>query len=166
SRHALDAEPVGDVLADGHVREERVVLEDGVDITQVRRPARHVTTGELDPTGVGPFESGDQAERRRLARAGRPEQREELPRRDLEVDAVDGDHVAVRLANADKPDVRRLTKLRLRGGRCVFLNSHSATRLSTARATAHNEVPVVSSLAIARRALLLSLRGSLLAGRV
>ena len=32
----LDAQAVADVLADGHVREERVVLEHGVDVARVR----------------------------------------------------------------------------------------------------------------------------------
>src|SRR4051795_12298460 len=42
---------------------------------------------------VGQLETGDQAQRRRLARARRPEHGEELATRDLEVDVVDGDHV-------------------------------------------------------------------------
>ena len=40
---------------------------------------------------------GDQIEGRRLAAAGRPDQRDELAVLDLERDAIDGDHIAVHL---------------------------------------------------------------------
>src|ERR671931_1601389 len=97
---ALDPQAVGDVVGRGHVREERVVLEDGVDVARVGRPVADVGAAELDPAFVGPLEAGNQTQRRRLARARGPEQREELARPDLEVDAVDGHDVAVRLAHA------------------------------------------------------------------
>ena len=45
---ALHAQAVLDVLDHGHVREERVVLEDGVDVALVRRPRRDVLAAELD----------------------------------------------------------------------------------------------------------------------
>src|SRR5262245_2425327 len=43
----LHHQPVLDVLLDGHVREERVVLEDGVHRAVVRRQARDIRAGEL-----------------------------------------------------------------------------------------------------------------------
>ena len=46
------------------------------------------------------LEAGDHAQRRRLARARRAEQREELAVRDVQVDVVDRDDVAVGLARA------------------------------------------------------------------
>ena len=134
--HALHAQPVGDVLAHGHVREERVVLEDGVDVPRVRRQAGDVAPRKLDPPLVGALEACDQAERRRLAGAGGAKQCEELAGGDLEVDAVDGDHVAVRLADADEPNVWHVhagTGL----GRSVFLNSHYSARLSARPAPRH-----------------------------
>jgi hypothetical protein len=82
------------------VREERVVLEDGVHVASVRRQTRDVAAAELDSPIVRPLEAGDQPERRRLAGARRTEEREELAGADLEVDPVDGGHVAVRLAHA------------------------------------------------------------------
>src|SRR5439155_23146758 len=107
AREAPYAQPVADVLSDGHVREERVVLEDRVDVAFVRRAAGDVAPVQLDAARVGTLEAGDQPERGRLAGARRPEQGEELAGRDLEVDAGDGDgdHVAVRLADAGEPDV-------------------------------------------------------------
>ena len=50
--------------------------------------------------GVRLLEAGDHAQRRRLARARRAEQREELAVRDVQVDVVDRDDVAVGLARA------------------------------------------------------------------
>ena len=44
--HALHLQAVADVLGDGHVREERVVLEDGVHVARVRRAARDVLAAE------------------------------------------------------------------------------------------------------------------------
>src|SRR3954447_13199387 len=76
---SLDAEAVADVLRDRHVREEGVVLEHGVDVALVRGGARALAPAERDPPAVGALEARDQAERRRLAGTGGPEQREELP---------------------------------------------------------------------------------------
>ena len=101
---ALHAQAVGDVVGHAHVRKERVVLEDGVEIPRVRRPVGDVGAAELDPALVRALEARDQPQRRRLARAGRPEHREELTGTDLELDAVDGDDVAVRLAHSGQPD--------------------------------------------------------------
>ena len=87
------------------MREERVVLEDRVDVPLVGRTVRDVGAAELDATLVGPLEAGDQPQRRRLAGAGRAQQREELAGGDLEIDPVDRDDVAVRLADALEPDI-------------------------------------------------------------
>jgi hypothetical protein len=95
--HALDPHPVADVLADRHVREQRVVLKDGVHVSRVRRLPGHVRALEQDPALVRGLEAGDQAKRRGLPRARRAEHREELAGGDFEVDAVDGDDVSVRL---------------------------------------------------------------------
>jgi hypothetical protein len=48
------------------VREERVVLEDGVHVARVRRQVRDVAAAELDPAGIRPLEARDEAQRRRL----------------------------------------------------------------------------------------------------
>ena len=111
-RHAADLQSVRDVLGNRHVRKERVVLEDGVHVPRVRRVVGHVAAGELHRARVGLLEAGDQAERRRLAGAGRPEHREELAPGDLEVDAVDGDDVAVELPQSLESNVRVGRRLR------------------------------------------------------
>src|SRR2546423_5238134 len=69
ARDAFHSEAVLDVLGHGHVREERVVLEDGVDVPRVRGQPGDVAPGELDPALVRPLEAGDQTQRRRLAGA-------------------------------------------------------------------------------------------------
>ena len=50
---ALDPQAVLDVLPDRHVREQRVVLEDGIDVTRVWRHPGDLTAAELDYAGVG-----------------------------------------------------------------------------------------------------------------
>ena len=50
---ALAAQPEGDVLEDGQVREERVALEDGVDVAPVRRQPDDVAVAEEDRALVG-----------------------------------------------------------------------------------------------------------------
>ena len=99
------AQAVLHVLLHRHVREQRVVLEDGVDRPVERRATGDVRPAELDPALVGPLEAGDHPQRRRLARAGRAEHREELAARDVEVDPVDGRDVPVPLPHADDADV-------------------------------------------------------------
>ena len=81
--HVPPAQPEGDVVEDVEVREERIALEDRVDLPLVRRRRRHVDPVEQDLAAVGPFEARDQTKRRRLAAARRAEQREELARLDL-----------------------------------------------------------------------------------
>ena len=51
---ALDAQPVLDVLEHVHVREQRVVLEDRVDVARVRRLASHVDAAECDRAASRP----------------------------------------------------------------------------------------------------------------
>src|SRR5580704_1456894 len=81
----------------GHVREERVALEDHADVPTVRRLAGQVAALEEDGPGRRLLEAGDHHERARLARAARPEQRDELAARDVETDPVDGIAPTVRL---------------------------------------------------------------------
>ena len=71
-------EAEADILANRHMREERVVLEDGVDRALEGRQRRDVLAIEADLAFGREVEAGDQAEQRGLAAARRPEQREEL----------------------------------------------------------------------------------------
>ena len=89
------------------MREERVRLEDGVDGTPVGRQPRDVAAVDEHDAGVRPLEAGDQAERRRLAAAGRAEQREELSLDDGQVERVDSGDLAEAPGDAAKLDVVR-----------------------------------------------------------
>ena len=73
---------VRDVLANGQVREERVLLEDEPDAALVRL-AKHASlavepdvVAERDPPARRPHEPGDRAQHRGLAGARRPDERD------------------------------------------------------------------------------------------
>ncbi len=76
---ALHLQPVLDVLLHGHVREQRVVLEHGVDVAVVRRERGDVA-GPASRTAppVGSSKPAIMPQHGGLARTGRAEQREEL----------------------------------------------------------------------------------------
>ena len=81
-RHAPEpaaAQPEADVRGDREVREQRAFLRDVADAAPLRRRvlprAVDDAAGEGDRAPVGPLETGDQAEERRLAAAGRAEDR-------------------------------------------------------------------------------------------
>ena len=61
-RHALDPETVGDILADRHMRKQRIVLKHGIDVALVRRNALGGFTENFDMAFVGLFEPRDQAQ--------------------------------------------------------------------------------------------------------
>ena len=103
-RDALHLEPVADVVGDGHVGEEGVVLEHGVDVALERRHAGHVAAAEQDRARRRRLEARDHAQHRGLAGSGRAEQGEELSVTDVERHVVDRDDVAERLAHAAQHD--------------------------------------------------------------
>ena len=78
-----------DVIEHGQEREQRVALEDGVDVALVRRSAGNVHVVKQDPAGGRLLEPGDQPQRGGLPAAGRAEQGEELAAGNREVDLVD-----------------------------------------------------------------------------
>ncbi|OPZ52338.1 MAG: hypothetical protein BWY91_02355 [bacterium ADurb.BinA028] len=83
-----DAQGVGDVVTDRHVREEGVVLEDHGHVAVPRRHLRDVALADVDPTARRDLEPGDRAQQRGLAATGRTEQREELTIVDGQVEPV------------------------------------------------------------------------------
>ena len=91
----LAAQPEGDVLVDRQVREQRVVLEDRVDVALVGRQPGDVLALELDRALGRLLEAADHPQRRGLAAAARAEEAEELAVADLEVDVVDGEEALV-----------------------------------------------------------------------
>src|SRR5206468_6687842 len=76
---AADTHREGDVVEDGHLPEERVVLEDEADVPLADRDVGHVLAGIAHRAGVRRLEAGDDAEERRLAGAGRTEEGEQRP---------------------------------------------------------------------------------------
>jgi hypothetical protein len=101
----LDLQPVLHVVLNGHVREQRVVLEDRVDVARVGRLPRDVDAAQLDAPLVRQLEARDQAQRGRLARSGGAQQGEELPFGDVHADAVDRCDVAIALDELDETDI-------------------------------------------------------------
>ena len=94
SGHFADAQPERDVLEHRHVAEQGVVLEDEPDVAVAGRVAGDVVVLEEHGAAVGHFQPGDDAQQRRLAGAGRAEQRDQLPGGALDGDVVECDEVA------------------------------------------------------------------------
>jgi hypothetical protein len=78
------AQPEGHVVERGHVREQAVALEHHAHVPPGGRHRRDVLAVDHDRTGVGRLEPGHDAQRGRLAAAGRAEQRHELAGRHLD----------------------------------------------------------------------------------
>ena len=107
-RLPADPEPVLDVLLRGHVREEAVRLEDHPHVALVGRRPRDVLAVDDDAARVGLVEAGDEAQRRRLAAAARPEQRHELAGLEREVDPLQRGHRPEGAPELLELDVRHL----------------------------------------------------------
>src|SRR4029077_13410494 len=73
--HLLLTQPVAHVLGHVHVREERVVLEDRVDVAAIRRHAGDGLPGEQDLAAGRLLEARDHPECRGLAAARWAEER-------------------------------------------------------------------------------------------
>jgi len=98
ARQLAQGQAVGDVLGDRHVRPQRVALEDHRHLARFRRQRarrrRHHPVAHRDLAGRRFDEAGDQAQRRRLAATGRPEQAHQQAVVDAQRDVVDhGDRV-------------------------------------------------------------------------
>ena len=99
ARRFAHLESIRDVLRDGHVPEQRVVLEDETNFAIARRLLGDVLAVADDGPGVGDFESRDDAQQRRLAGSRRSEQREQLAVRNVEADALERRKAAELLRN-------------------------------------------------------------------
>jgi len=95
------------VLQDGHVREQRVVLEHHADIPLVRRAVGDVVAVDQHAAFVGPGQAGDQAEQRGLARPGWAQQGQEFAAGDVQVGRRQGDEVAIAFAQAGDLQIGR-----------------------------------------------------------
>ena len=73
-----DLKPVGNILRNAHVREEGVVLEDGVDVAIEWWKIGDIFAVKEDATRGWSLKASDHAQRGRLSGTGWAEQREEL----------------------------------------------------------------------------------------
>ena len=88
--HLPDPQRIADVLADRHVRIERVALEHHRDVAVARLQSRDIALADQDAACRRHFEPGEDAQRRRLAAARGPEQRQERAIRHLQIERVQG----------------------------------------------------------------------------
>ncbi len=108
AREPRDGEPVPDVFPHAHVREQRVALEHHRYVARGGGNVGDVDTADRDGTHRRLLEARDDAQDRRLAASGRPEQRDQRAGRDGERNIVDRDDVPVALADMAKLDRRRV----------------------------------------------------------
>jgi hypothetical protein len=77
------ATPEADVLGDGHVREERVVLKDEAEVAVLRRHITHAPVVERNRAVVG-VEAGDRLQQERLPAPAGSENNQTLSAVDVE----------------------------------------------------------------------------------
>jgi hypothetical protein len=108
--HTAKAEREAHVLAHGHVRIQRIVLEDHRDVAVLRGELVHHIAADLELAVRDVLEAGDHAQRRRLAAAGGPDKDHELAVLDVEAQVPHG-LVAVReaLGHVVELDLRHLS---------------------------------------------------------
>ncbi len=94
ARAPPDLQRIGDVLEHGHVRVERIVLEDHRQVAFTRRQRGDVALADPQRPLGRRLESGDGAQQRRLAATGRPEQGEELAVADRQLERIQRPHPA------------------------------------------------------------------------
>jgi hypothetical protein len=83
-----------DVLVDGQVRVERVVLEDHGHVSPPGRDVVDHVAADADGARRDRLKAGDHAQRGGLAAAGRADEHHELPVGDVQGEPVDGGHAA------------------------------------------------------------------------
>jgi hypothetical protein len=94
------------VVAHGHVRVQRVVLEDHRDVAILRRAVVDDLAADLELAVGDVLEPGDHPEGGGLPAAGRADEDHELPVLDLEIDALDGlEAVGIALRDLLEDDV-------------------------------------------------------------
>ena len=87
----LQLEGEGHVIINGHVGIERVVLEDHGDVAVLRGDVVHELAVDIKFTLGDLFQTGDHAERRGFAAAGRADEDDEFLVLDVEVELLHGD---------------------------------------------------------------------------
>ncbi len=117
-------EAEGDIVEHRHVAEERIVLEHEADAALARIDPEHALSFDPDVARIRPFEPGDDAQKRRLARARGPEQSQELAAVDRQADALQGDEAVEVLGYVDGIDAHI----------CAFFHSSRLCAVSVTKA--------------------------------
>ena len=91
---AAQLQSEGQVLLDGHVRVERVVLEHHRDVPVLGRQVVDDAVADLDRAAADLLQAGDRPQRGRLAAPGRADEHHELAVLDVEAEVVDGPDAA------------------------------------------------------------------------
>ena len=113
----LQLQREADVVVDGHVRVQRVVLEDHRDVAVARRDVVDDPIADAQRAGRDLLEPGDHPQRGGLAAARRADEDEELAFVDLQVEPVDGlEAVGVDLVDALERDAGHVTPPSVGGG--------------------------------------------------
>ncbi len=98
------AQPEGDVVRHGEMREQSVLLEDESDAPPLRvdstRPVVHQRPSDADRAAIDTDESGDQSQQRRLPAPARAHESEQLLAGELHGDVVDRHRRPERLADS------------------------------------------------------------------
>jgi hypothetical protein len=105
-RHAVDLQPVSDVVDDRHMRKDGIGLEHHVHGALVGRDVAHVLTVDQNMAFARHLETGKHAQQGGLAAARRPEKCEELPWHDVKADIVHRDRRPPSLGDVAKADNR------------------------------------------------------------
>jgi hypothetical protein len=92
-----DAQAERDVVEHVHMPEQGIVLEDKADPPVAGAPVRGLFLSEENRAALGKLQAGDDPQQRRLARAGRPEQRDQLSCLHLEAHVLERRELAKRL---------------------------------------------------------------------
>ena len=106
----------GQILSDRQVREQRVVLEDHADVALPRRQVVHGPPGDADGAGRRGLEPCQHHQAGGLARARRPEQGQELPFANAQVQIADDQRAPV-VALVDRYEFDVRPRVRGRGRR-------------------------------------------------
>ena len=111
---APDPHAEGDVLEHGHMRKQRVGLEDHRNVAGFRRHVGHVAAANQQLTGRNGLEPRDHVEGRRLAASGRANEHHKRAVRDFKIELRDDDMRAKTLLDVDEGNVGHEPRLSCR----------------------------------------------------
>src|SRR4051812_1241819 len=104
-REVAHSERKGDVLGNGHMRKEGVVLEHDADAATMRRNIRYIPVTNQDIPRARLGEAGDHHQCSGLSRSTRSEEGDEFASSDVEIEAVNRGDTAIGLCNLRQRDL-------------------------------------------------------------